>query len=285
MTRPAAPATLAALLALLLLGSASAQVIRNPRSPGEEFEATVDVVGRIVDSQGWPVNQFFVDVALVGVEGVSDKPLRVGTNCNGDFGAVLKLGTIRGKEPRVVVSSHENQFLPTNASFRLEQPLDTFYRLNQFVAVLDEPWPSECGRAHDYWPGRVTVWGRFVEGTERYEKNGTRNLRSQPVPYWPIGLNVTLDTGGRFPPDSLIPTDEVGDFQYSWTFEKPVRGANLTAEAKGERVEVAMHPEGRVAFVKMHVGRDPPVETPGVALPLALAALCAVALALASRRR
>lgn len=280
-----ARASAVALLALLLLSTASAQVIRNERNPGEEFHNTVDVVGRIVDSQGWPVNQFFVDVSLVGVEGISEKPLRVGTNCNGDFGAVLKLGTIRGSNPRVRVESHASQFLPTNASFREEQPLDRFHRLNQFVVVLDEPWPSECGRSHEYWPGRVTVWGRFVEGTTRFEQNDTRNLHSKPVAFWPMGLNVTLDTGGRFPPDSLIPTDAVGDFQYSWTFEQPVRAANVTATAQGVTAQVDMHPQGRVGFVKIHVGRDAPSYAPLPAVALALAAVGAAALAFSRRTR
>lgn len=279
-------AVAALLLAVLLSSTSAAQVIGRPIKGG--FEEIFMVNGRVVDENGWPVNQALLTVHVTGLKGIHVPPFQVGTNCNGDFTGYIDLRDIpdtRGKV-RVTLEAPEEE-LPGFEPVSVEQPVDTLYRRNDFVLKLPFSWPSDCMEARGYWMGRVTVWGRAVHGVGTHDLNGT-TLFADPVQYWPVDINVSVEEGGRvWPPDSVIPTDERGDFKYSYTFDENVTQAHVIIRVKDTVITRADYdPLARVAFVKINTGVDPPRDTPAPGPLLALAAgLIALAIGGARPRR
>lgn len=259
--------------------------MKTPPPRGAGFEHLYWVDGRVVDKEGWPASSLDVVVSVSNVKGVRVEPVRTTTNCNGDFGVWFPIGTLDGRgKVRVEVAEDDNEGVePVSQT----QDLDRFFRRNDFVLKLEEEWPFSCGQARSYWPGRITAWGRVVEGVEPHDANGT-HLDARAIQYWPLDL-IVITNESVFPPDSVQPTDEFGDFQYSWTFNNSVEKATVAIRVKGVKQNITIDPLTRVAYFKINVGQPPTLEsldeTPGAALGLALAAVAAVALATARRRR
>lgn len=276
---------LLALLASLALPLAS-PAARPPVQPiprDSPFEARYDVVGRVVDANGWPANQMTLEVELVGVDGVRVEPVRVATSCYGDFGAVFDLRNVTGETPRALVRVLGDQQLD-GAPFPIttieaEAPLDRYHRITQLTLRLADAWPSECGEARGHWEGRVTIWGRAVRGVPEHEANGTAGLLAQPLADRPVRAIERLSTGGSFRDDGLVATDARGDFKYSWTNALRVDAADVTVAIGSAVANATMDPIARVAFVTLHEGLAPqaPPRSPARA-DQALVAVVAIAL-------
>lgn len=281
----------ASALALVLLLAGLALAARPPVQPvlhDGPFHARYDVVGRVVDAQGWPANQMTLEVGIEGLDGVRVEPVRVATSCYGDFGAVFDLGTVRGAGATVrvtVVGTQQLDEKPFNVTpVSVTAPVDRYHRLTQVPVLLEDAWPSECEEARSRWLGRVTLWGRAVRGVEEHARNGTERLYAIPIANATVRAVERLDTGGVFREDGLVATDARGDLKYSWTNALPVAGANVTVEVENVWANATMDPVMRVAFVKLATGvAAPPPEEPversraDVAL-VAIAAVAGVAL-------
>ncbi len=274
-------------IAALVATPAAAQVLRRPLLG--DFEDIYLVTGRVVDREGWPVNQAILTVSVDNLEGIRVEDTKIGTDCRGDFIAYFDLKTIPRGRGRVTVSVDRPDglagFQPTSRT----QDVDVVFRRNDFSIVLAFDWPSTCpaeNNARTYWHGLASVRGRVVEGhAKAFDVNGS-SVYARPVPYWPVDMNVTVNRDGmRWPPDSTIPTDERGDFLYSWTFDDNVTVASIEVVVKGVRTRVDVDPVARVAFVKLNLGETPDLGTPAAGAAIVAIAIVVAAVAGRARRR
>lgn len=272
------------LLVLLALVTpvVAGQVVKQPVKGN--FEHLFMVNGRVVSQDGWPMDRVNVSILITGLDGVQVEPLVVPTDCHGDFSAYFRLGTLVGNaKVTVTIKDDDTVDVPNE---RQTQKLDKFFRRNDFVFTVPMDWPYGCqgpaGSPREYWPTRMTVWGRVVEGVEEHVVNGT-TLESRPVQYWP--LNLTITTHDRtWPPDSVQPTDPRGDFKYSWTFDDNLTEGHVDVEILGQKARAEVDPVTRIAFFKLNTGEPSSMSTPAPGLLLAVGAL-AIAAALGVRPR
>lgn len=292
---------LAALTLTLLapLPTASAQTFTQPLCsppPGvsKSSYCTYDqhylVLGRIVDSNGDPARgaRLRVEIAQPGTTDAAGRaPFQDGVaNCKGDFefsfqGLRQVIASGRVKVTVLGADGHDN------ATF--EQPLDAFWRRNDLTPKLDYVWPFDCTQAGDpEWNIQLSVKGRIVNRTEPYEVAGaTYHARTEGSQL--LGLTWWDASGVPFcPPDGRggcqpIPTDELGNFKYTWTFERPIEpGGHVAVRLlDGQTFNASVDPTTRLALHQIEPSgkgahRD---ETPGPAVLLVLGALALAALA------
>ena len=289
-------------LALVLLAAptllapiAEAQTVANPlcvapRGASKESFCTYDrqyiVGGRALDANGNPAKGARVQVVL-DQDGVVDAQGRQPTlsgvaNCKGDFEfalAGLRQVSESGRVRVTIVG------VDGNADVTQAQPLEPFWRRNDLTIQLPYAWNYACEQLDAPWGIQISVKGRMLNRTDPYESDGV-TFHARPYTGL-LGLYFWDKDGNWFcPPNGRggcepIATDELGNFKYTWTFEREVvpQGTVEVVIANGDSYNATIDPLSRLAVHRVETsGRGPPPnETPAPALGLALVALALVA--------
>lgn len=297
------------LAALVLSGAALAPVAEAQTRtqplcappPGESPEAWCAydfqylVMGRILDVNGNPATGATLRVVLDqpgAVDASGGKPSQQGSaNCKGDFEfSFAGLRQVSGSgEARVIVRGEDGA-----DDVEKTQQLDSFWRRNDVVVNLPYEWPYECGEtSNPAWNVQLSVRGRILNRTDAYEVGGV-TYHARPYAQSIIGLNYVNAQGEAFcAPDGRggcqpIPTDELGNFKYTWTFGEPIEpNGHVEVLMDGKSYNATVDAASRLAIAHIETsGRGPHYEasaTPAPALALLLVAL-GVAARLGSRR-
>lgn len=295
----------AALTALLVAGAllaplASAQTLTQPLCtppPGQSREAycTYDnqylVMGRVLDVNGNPAKGAQI-VASLHQQGTTDAqgnpPTERGVaNCKGDFEfSFTGLRHVSGTGSVVVSVSPP----PDQRETTTDQRLDSFFRRNDIIVRLPYEWPYQCKQQPDpAWDTQVSVKGRLVNRTAAYEVGG---VEFEGRAYETIvGLYLWMDGIPFCPPDGrggcqIIPTDELGNFKYTWTFERTIDLSDASVEVRtseGMRFNQSVDASARLAVHHIEATGQGVPEAPIPAPALALM-LVAIALAAGARR-
>lgn len=273
-------ALLLVVVATLLVPVAAAQSRINPIQG--DYTDTYVFYGRAIDSAGQPVVYGTIEVSIEAPD-VKATTTRVGTDCNGFF---IGYFTIKSVDPRGKLTA---TLAGPNGTATEEHGLDPFFRRSDFKLSYPGVWSGlPCqDNIRPPWEGRITVAGRLLVRVPPTEINGvTYNAR----PYGGyVRLAYVTQDGHRFCPPSAkdpaacdpVPVDERGDFRYSWTFENPLNATGHVEIATGNATfNVTTDPMMRIAFAEIETTGQgaPPIQTPGPALVVGLAAVALAAL-------
>ncbi len=273
-------------LLVMALPPACAQSLINPVRG--DFASTYLIYGRAIDAQGKPVVYGTVNATLAQ-EGVQPTSTPIGTDCYGFFIGYFTIGNV---DPHgtltVTLEGPAGQATDKHG-------LDPFYRRSDFTLTYPGAWqgPACRDKVVPLWEGRVSVSGRLVERVAPYTENGA-TLTSRAHPSY-LRLTWVDQHGVRAcPPQGddprvceTIPTDERGDFRYSWTYNESIEPiGHVEVDWGNATTNLTMDPKMRIAFGEIEVnGQGPaPVGKPAPIPSAPLATLALVGTALAARR-
>ncbi|MEA3201497.1 MAG: hypothetical protein QOE90_2925 [Thermoplasmata archaeon] len=254
-----------------------------------DFGSTYLVYGRAIDADGKPIVNGAINATL-SAPNVIASPTTFGTDCYGFFIGSFNL---HDADPRGAITvTLEGPGGKATAT----HDLDPFYRRTDFTLVYPATWHgAPCtDRLQPIWEGRVSVSGRLVERVPAYSENGA-TLNAKPHLTY-LHLTWVDAHGDRIcPPQGdaannvcePIPTDERGDFRYSWTFNESVDPSGHVEVGWGNgTANLTIDPKARMAFGEIEVTGQGPAPIARVSpLPPAPLAIAAVALgALVARR-
>lgn len=268
------PLVLLALFALMLVSPLAAA--------DHEFSHRVEIVGRVVDSDGRPAAGAAVVAELSGVSIESDCHDHRGvTNETGDF-AICK---------HVHAMDAAATFTLRVANATVTGDVSPITRRAYAPIVLDEPWGVRSIQGERAFQRALVVSGRVVDALA--QPVVVEGVSVMGAPRAGVVVNVTLTSAdGVELAFGAARTSEFGDYWVQLAVTDVPEGSGVMLETEGARRVSGLSLELRRADVL--VERDAPVPTvtppgagtgrvPGAPLALAIAAVAVVAL-VAKRR-
>lgn len=274
---------------VVLAPEAEAQTLVSPVRGA--FTEVYVIAGRAIDSRGEPAAgaQLVVDLKQ---QGVRAEPLQATANCKGDFITSFTLRDVRASGSATVTVKGRDG----SADGKATTSFDPFFRRSDVVVTLPGPWNYRCDEGQDVWPISLSVTGRIVNRTERYQ-DGVVSYDAKPFTgvarlRFVINGTLTCPPSATGPPGSCdyLHIDERGDFRYTFTFDRAVPPTGTMAVVIEDQVfSGEVDPKTRQAVLLIEAtGQGRPAEdapTPGPgALPV-LACVALAALATRARRR